>query len=832
LDTVIVGISSVNYANGYNWTITGNSTIVSGQNTNTIAIHALDSNIQVTVTPVNGFGSGGSSTIHIQVNGPISGSLTGNPSICSGDTAWLSLTANGQGPWSGLLNGNIPFSGNSMPLLIPVSPNVDTYYVLSDLYDSSCTSIPDLLSSSASVTVLPPVTDTVRDTVCAGSFPYAWQDLSINSPGVYSDTVYSTTSCDTIRYLILTLQPGNAPGTPLTITQQLVSNICYARVYRYTASITSGATGYTWTIPNSCGGISGVLVDSGDINSSRIIKLKYFSNSAALLTDSIRVAAFNLCGSGPKRSAKLINVALNPPATPVSITVSVVSINTCGQRRIRYSGPNLPVGNATTAAATGYQWSLTNPIPLQAQLDSGTLDSKTIVLLYASNAAALPGDSIFLRYTSACGNSNKRALKINLAALNPPAAPASITITPLVTSVCGNRKYRFTMPLMPGSTATTAAANGYQWTLTGNLLNFGVIDSGTLTSRIVVIRYTSNNASQVGDSIKAQYSSDCGMSAFRIAKFSVPLLSAPLAPTSITVNALVTNQCGAKLYRYSAPNLPLSSTTRAAATDYEWSFTGSFGSTAIIDSGNMYSQKIKVLFTENAAAAAGDSIRLRYASNCGYSPHKSAKLTPTLTLPPPAPASITITAVSPNNCGARIYRYAAPNLSSGSASVAPATGYEWLLKGNLSLSAVIDSGTENSQVILVKFSSNAAALTGDSVKVRFGSSCGPGAYRASKLSNTALANCTTIVARTSVEKDDFRLSVFPNPNNGSFQVDWSPAKVDRTYIRIFSADGRIIRNHQISPEKSRHSIYGLGSGIYHLQLQQGSRKSSTLLTVF
>ncbi|NDB84066.1 MAG: hypothetical protein EB127_15320, partial [Alphaproteobacteria bacterium] len=66
----------------------------------------------------------------------------------------------------------------------------------------------------------------------------------------------------------------------------------------------------------SCGGIGNVTVDSGDINSSRVIRLKYYSNNGAFSTDSIRVKAFNSCGFSPSRSAKLINTALLVPTTP------------------------------------------------------------------------------------------------------------------------------------------------------------------------------------------------------------------------------------------------------------------------------------------------------------------------------------------------------------------------------------------------------------------------------------------------------------------------------------------------------------------------------------
>jgi hypothetical protein len=372
-----------------------------------------------------------------------------------------------------------------------------------------------------------------------------------------------------------------------------------------------------------------VTVDSGDINNSRIIKLSYYSNAAASVTDSIRVMAYNSCGLSPKRSVKLINTALNVPAIP-SITVTPLVTNVCGARKYRYTASNLSLVTASATAATGYYWTFSNPNTLQPIIDSGTISSKIIVVKYLSNNAAANTDSIYLQYTSACGNSAKRALKLAITKLNPPTAPTSIVINALTTSVCGGRRYRLTMPIMPNATTVNAAATGYFWSFTGNPAQYLVLDSGTFSSRVLVIRYTDDNATMVGDSVKAQYSSDCGYSLIRSVKFSIPKLNPPLAPVSIRITAITTNICGARVYRYAAPNLPTSTTTVAAATGYEWKFVGTLGANATIDSGTISSQIIRVRFTSNVAATTGDSIKLRYNSSCGYSNYRATKLSNTI----------------------------------------------------------------------------------------------------------------------------------------------------------------------------------------------------------
>ena len=757
-DTVQIAINPVNFATGYNWTINGNANIISGTNTNSITIQIFDTIAGISVTPYNSFGSANSSTISIMTIPLPTGFLSGNPSVCSGDSAVLTLNVTGQGPWFGTINDSIQFSGSSNPIQIIVYPDSTTFYNLQELHTlDGCNAYPDYLSSSASVNVLSVSRDTVQLTICSSQLPYQWNGMSISSSGYFDDTLINAAGCDSIITLHLTIVNGNPPAAPSSITQTLVNNTCFGRIYRYTASITNNAQGYEWLIPLSCGGITPVLVDSGDINSSRVIRLKYFSNNAAFFTDSIKVRAYNNCGFSPYKSAVLINTLLSVPLPPSSIISTALITNVCGERKYRYTAPNLPAGTANIAAATGYLWSFTSPTPLLAQLDSGTYTSQIIVVKYVSNNAAQLGDSINLNYTSACGNSIKKSLKINLTALNVPAAPASITITPLITNICGQRTYRCIMPLMPTATASNGAATGYLWTLTGNVATYGVIDSGSLTSRIMVLKYTDNNATFVGDSLKAQYSSGCGLSNFKTTKFSVPKINPPLAPTAIVITPLSIGTCGSKIYRYTMPLVTAGTISNAAATGYSWDFVGILSSTAIIDSGTLNSRIIRMKFVNNNAATIGDSVRAYYLSSCGNGIVKSAKLTNANLTAPSVPTSISISLVS-DVCGARIYRYAAPTLPLATTTSMEATGYEWFLPTGsaLATSASLDSGDlngANARYIRLKFTNNAAAITGDSIRVRYTSGCGVSVAKAKKLSNVAatiLAASTKLTGTTSI----------------------------------------------------------------------------------
>ncbi len=757
-DTVQIAINPVNFATGYNWTINGNANIISGTNTNSITIQIYDTIVGISVTPYNSFGSSNSSSISIAAIPLPTGFLSGNPSVCPDNAATLTMNVTGQGPWFGTINDSISFSGTSNPIQIIVYPDSTTVYNLQELHTlDGCNAYPDYLSSTASVTVLPYNRDTIHTTICTSQLPFQWNGINITNTGYYADTISNTLGCDSIITLHLTIINGNPPAAPLTITQTLVNNNCFARVYRYTASITNNAQGYKWIIPTSCGGVSSVIVDSGDINVSRVIRLKYFSNNAAFNTDSIKVCAYNTCGLSPYKRAVLINTLLSAPLPPTSIIATPLITNVCGQRKIRYTAPNLPVGTANIAAAIGYLWSFTSPTPLLAQLDSGTFTSQIIVVKYVSNNAALIGDSINLNYTSACGNSIKKSLKINLAALNAPITPTSITITPLTTNICGQRKYRCIMPLMPNATTSNGAATGYLWTLTGNVASYGIIDSGSLTSRIMVLKYTDNNATFVGDSLKAQYSSGCGLSNFKTTKFSVPKINPPLAPTAIIITPVSIGTCGSKIYRYTMPLVSAGTTSNAAATGYAWEFVGNISSTATIDSGTINSRIIRIKYLNNNAASVGDSVKAYYLSSCGNGLVKSAKLTNTNLTAPSAPISISTTMVN-DVCGARIYRYAAPALPLATTTAMAATGYEWSLPTGsvVANSASLDSGVmsgANARYIRLKYTNNAAAGANDSIRVRYTSGCGNSSNKAQKLSNTAisiLAAPSTLTGTTNI----------------------------------------------------------------------------------
>ena len=457
---------------------------------------------------------------------------------------------------------------------------------------------------------------------------------------------------------------------------------------------------------------------------------------AMVSAGSISATPYTDCSNGAAFTLTIVKTAV---VAPVSITATPVILNVCSARVYRYSVPAIPT------TATGYTWSLPtgSSLATSATLDSVSLtgaNASVIKIKYSSNAAAGANDSIRVSYTYACGVTSTRALKLAIAVLNAPAAPASITVTKIADSACTIR-YRYIAPaVLPAASTTAGAATGWQWSFTGTLGGNFVVDSGSLSSRIVRGYYTNLNAKTTGDSVKCRYNSSCGFGAYKTAALTNVKVSVPAAPASITVNALSVLNCTPR-YRYIAPVLPAASTTASAATGWEWSFTGTLGANFVVDSGSLSTRIVTGYYTSGDAKATGDSVKCRYNSACGFGAYKAAALTNVKISAPAAPASLTVTKIADSACGQPRYRYIATSvLPAASTTASAATGWEWSFTGTLGAVFVVDSGSLSSNVVTGYYTSGAAKATGDSVKCRYTTACGFGAYKAAALTNTALGS--------------------------------------------------------------------------------------------
>lgn len=628
--------------------------------------------------------------------------------------------------------------------------------------------------ATLNLTVTPNRSSSSSISICSNELPYIWNGLTFTQAGTQTATLNGSNGCDSLATLILTINT-NQLSSPSAVTQTLLDNSCGARVYRYIASSVSNATGYNWTLPS---GMGIVTVDSGNATSSAVIRLRYASNAAAATTDSIRVNAYNSCSSGLNRTVILTNTAWTQLANP-TITATNLVTNVCGGRRVRYAIPQ----PATTSGNVSIEWSIVGNVSgASAVIDSGSTSSRVIVVRYANNAASNATDSIRVRYNynNGCSFGAFVNRAIALPVLNPPAAP-TITTTNIVTNICGSRRVRYAAPALPVATTSSAAATGYEWSLVGTGLSSNyVVDSGTLSSRIVVIRYLSNAAAATTDSVRCRYTSGCGFSPNARFKNNLTLLNPPTAPTITTTN-VVTNICGGRKVRYAAPALPAATSTRGAASGYEWSLVGSgLSSNFVVDSGTLSSRVLVIRYLNNTAAAASDSIRCRFTSGCGFSAYTRFKNNLSALNPPAAPTTLTgLTAICPivGTLNGTTYT---------SSSVTGVLNYVW----SIPTGAVIDSGS-NGLKIRVRFIS---ASTRDTIQVQANNGC-LSAKRSLPLNTSGCATNFTGKSITTASGVIAKpINIYPNPSTSDFHVQL-PFATNKASIRVFNTNGALVEIH-------------------------------------
>jgi hypothetical protein len=286
-------------------------------------------------------------------------------------------------------------------------------------------------------------------------------------------------------------------------------------------------------------------------------------------------------------------------------------------------------------------------------------------------------------------------------------------------------------------------------------------------------------------------------------------------PASIGIT-LVSDVCGSRVYRYSAPLLPNSTTNAMAATGYEWFLpTGSAVATsATLDSGVLIganARYIKLKFTNNGAAANTDSIRLRYTSGCGNSATKAQKLSNLAISTLSSPATLTGTTSICSIVGTTTAtRYTTSTLSG-------AISYLWTLPAG----AILDSGS-NGLKIKVRF---ITAGANDSIYVQaVGANGCAGAKKVLKLVTTNCITLPTSKFANSMEEKGKTLDaiIYPNPTMSTFNLLVKSSKQSKTVkARIIDSQGRQVKTLTFNSNEIVSFGNELRSGVYLVEVIDG-----------
>jgi len=350
--------------------------------------------VKLTVTASNSCVS----TISKQVviNSAPTGSISGTTSICPGNSATLTVSLTGQGPWVlDYTDASSPISVTTSSSTISVSPTSNKTFYLTSLSDSKCPAISGGLSGSAVITVNSLVTPTVsisttNSNICStpvstvtftssvtegGSPPnYQWLKNGVAIPSDASSSSYSassntfadddvislqmlstSTSCLSVNTVVsnsiqMTVHPG-IPASPLAISGDTTQ--CTSLTNQsYSIIPVLNATSYTWSFP------SGWTINSGDGTNSINVSL-----GASASSGSVSVTASNGCGTSTAQLLPVLvsNSSTNPFSSPANTTqtkcintaISSITYTSSGGTGATYSGlPNGVTGDYSSGTVT------------------------------------------------------------------------------------------------------------------------------------------------------------------------------------------------------------------------------------------------------------------------------------------------------------------------------------------------------------------------------------------------------------------------------------------------------------------------------------------------
>jgi hypothetical protein len=353
---------------------------------------------------------------------------------------------------------------------------------------------------------------------------------------------------------------------------------------------------------------------------------------------------------------------------------------------------------------------------------------------------------------------------------------SAVPVTP--SSISGSSR------LCPGESATfsvaaVARSRRYNWSLPAGLIIVSSSDSGNVITVSVGQGYN-------GGVISVNAENACGTSSSRSKNLGFNL---PGAPAVITGPS--TGLCSANGVVFSTMGTP-------TASSYVWSVpTGA----SIASAGNSNS------ITVNMGNSSG-AVTVRGQNACGIGSTRSM----TVAVAPARPGPITGPVT--NICTGSVQNY-------GITTVAGAEAYSWIIPPSSQIVSV-----SNSKDIELEFGPIAASS--QLVMVAASNQCGSSQSRS--LSGITTNTCL----RNDLDEFDFDISVYPNPANGYFTLDYLvPFENKKVQISIYNSEGRMIMNQRINAASDRNSfmldLSEFVSGPYLLLFENGSERKTIRL---
>ncbi len=749
----------------------------------------------VTGTSAAGCTSTATRTITVNPTPTVTASAT-SASICAGSSTTLSATGASTYVWN---------PGAHVGANWTVTPATTTTYTVTGASAAGCTSTATQLIT---VNPIPTVTtSTTGNTICvgnsttitaSGATTYSWMPGSLSGTTVTVSPVATTTytvtgtsaGCSSTATQLITVNP-----TPTVTTTTTGGTICSGNSTTITAS---GASTYTW-MPGSLSGttvtvspattttytVTGTSATGCTSNATRTITVNPTPTVIATATSNSICIGSSTTLSASGATSYVWNpgahVGANWTVTPAVTTTYTVT------------------GTSAGCTSTATQLITVNPIPTITTSTTGNTicagDSTTITASGAATYTWMPGSlsgamitdapmvttTYTVTGTSAAGCTSTATIIITV----NPVPSVSATATPNVICI-GN-------PITLDATGTST----YNW-LPQNATGASVNDSPNASTTYTVTGTDVNGCTNTAT--------------VAVTVNPLPSVSADATPNAICIgNPVTLDATGASTYNW----LPQNATGATvidnpnASTNYTVTGTDVNGCTNTATVAVTVNDLPVVTVSGDTLICLGANGSLNASGASTYAWMPGTLSGSSVMVSPSSATTYTVTGTDLNGCsnsGTISVNIdtppASPSISVNGViltSTVIGSSYQWFLNGNPIAGATSQSYT--------------ATQNGSyTVEVYDAAGCGSG-------QSSAVVDPLGIENQSSV---DF-INLFPNPNDGHFQLNFNIAKADNYVLGVHNALGQIVYSEMLNnfhgtfSREMDLSLYG--KGVYTIRLK-------------
>jgi hypothetical protein len=395
-------VSAVSGVTSYNWTLPAGGSITSGSSTNAITANfgMVSGNISVTAQNACGISSPSSVALTIDTMPANPGVITGNGSICPGQTgvsySITPVTHATSYIWTLPTGGTVASGNNTNSITVNYSTGASSGNVYVSAANAACTSgaSPALLVTVNQVPVAPgPIIGSSN--VCLGQSNVNYSVTSVSNATSYnwslpagasisngsgSNTIIvdfsgsassgnisvyaSNGACAGSSSANFLVTVNGVPSAPSSITGN--SSACDGSTTNiYSVSSVNGVS-YNWLVP------SGGTITSANPNSSNSITVSYANNAT---TGTVSISNTSACGTGPTAT---LMVTLNP--RPV-VTANASNNPVCLGTNITLNGGGATTYTWTSGVINGTAFPAVNQTYTVTGTDAnGCVNSATIAI--------------------------------------------------------------------------------------------------------------------------------------------------------------------------------------------------------------------------------------------------------------------------------------------------------------------------------------------------------------------------------------------------------------------------------------------------------------------